>query len=210
MNVYLKCVPRATSLILFLSLAVPLAIKSFPCFGRMLSLQKNLLLPLSAFFCIFAASFDVPLLMNCLMRYQILRSIERAESDEEEILFYTALFIFSLGLSNLTESLQSFHESVNVAYVFMLSSKQATFNIFGADLPNHLAPYVYAGADLLLSGGRTKSYYGLLHGLVYIHLKQHGLGTPAWFSRFYRAARDGASVQGWWRWRRRGRKIRSR
>lgn len=186
----LEKVPKSASIILTLSLSIPLLFTAFPHLGRFFLLEKNCLMPITMLTSIFLAPFNLQLLVTCLMRFQVLCFIETIVKNEIEILFYSTLFVFPFILSYFIEGIRTFNDSINMAYVYMLSQHQTWFNVFGFSVKNHFLPYMYLGIDVLLSNGKTKAYYGLLYGIAYFKLKRHGFDVPAWFHRFCKSVSD--------------------
>lgn len=181
----LEKIPRGTAIIITLSLLIPLLSTAFPHLSKLFVMQMNFFAPINTAMSVFMASFDLQLLIACLMRFQILSSIEAIKRNEVEVLFYTSFFVFPLLISHILEGLRSFSDSINMADVYMLSRHQSEFNIFGFNVKNHILPYVYLGMEIVLSNGRTKAYYGLLYGVIYFKLRQYGLCIPDWFYRVY-------------------------
>lgn len=176
---------KAISIIMLLSLVIPLLSTAYPHLNKFMMLGNVFLMPLSMFTSIFIVDLDLQHLVTCLMRFQLLYSIEGISKNDVELLFYTTLFVFPLLVSYALEGLISFNSSINMAYVYMLSKNQSNFNVFGFNVSNHTLPYLYLCIDFILSNGRTKAYYGLLYGIIYFKLKKHGLVVPRWFSDAY-------------------------
>lgn len=178
-------ISKAIIIIMLLSFIVPLLSTAYPHLNKFMLLGNAFFMPISIFTSIFLVDLDLQHLVTCIMRFQLLFSIENISKNDVELLFYTMLFILPLLASYALEGLKSFNSSINMAYVYMLSKNQTNFNVFGFNVRNNVLPYLYLCVDFVLSNGKTKAYYGLLYGILYFKLKEYGLAAPKWFSNAY-------------------------
>lgn len=180
--------PKAAIIILLTSFMISLIVTGFPEFSEYLAFKIGYFMPLNILTGVFFTEFNIQFLLASFMRFQILSAIEKIEENDVEILFYTTLFVFPLLLSNLLEGVRSFDTAINMAYVYMLSQAQDEFDIFGVSLRSQFIPYVYLIFDFLISSGRSKAYYGFLHGFVFFKLKYYELITvPDLFCKLYQS-----------------------
>lgn len=179
-------ISKATIIIIFLSFMIPLLSTMYPHLNKFIMLDNVFFMPISIFTSVFIVKLDLQHIVTCVMRFQLLHSVENISKNDVELLFYTALFVFPLLVSYVLEGLKSFNSSINMAYVYMLSKNQTNFNVFGFNVSNSVLPYLYLCIDFILSNGQTKAYYGLIYGILYFKLKEYGIvSAPKWFSNAY-------------------------
>lgn len=142
---------------------------------------------------IFLSNFDINFFFQLLARHQFLSQIENQnlkidQTDSSiELLFFTLTFIFPLFISNITEHLNSFSDSVNIAYATLMCDLMPTssyFNFYGLPIYSQHFIYYYFFLEIIVSKMTSKCYYGLIFAKFYIYLRKNFFGVPECFVSF--------------------------
>lgn len=178
-------ISKTTITILAASTIVPLSYSALPKLSKLFYLNYSVFLPINMFTGIFITNFDLRMLINCFVRFQLLSNISEF-ANQREIQFFTVLFSVPLLISNLFENLVTFESSINTAYICLLCFYQNEINFYGFIFSNKTLPFVYFLLEFILSGGQSKAYYGLAYGLIYISMKKEGIDVRKHIQLFYR------------------------
>ncbi|KCZ82145.1 hypothetical protein H312_00422 [Anncaliia algerae PRA339] len=180
-----KKIPKGTLILISCTILIPLILTLSPEISKFCTVRLNWKLPVSLVVSLFRASLDLNFLINTLIRFQTLNYIESAGISEVELIFYTLFGCPMFLLGWYLEGIHSFNGSLGMMYVYYLSKLNSYFNVFGFVVKSEYLPFVSFGIEFLTSGGRSKSYYGIINGALYFLLKSRGFGVPNWFNTYY-------------------------
>lgn len=182
----------ATLTILALSLSVPTAVLLFPNSIKYLYFDHTHLSTLQLHRLLtglFLTTFDINLILSLLTRYQTLVNLETNilvtdAAPRNEILFFCLTLVCPFLLSNLLESVNTFHSSVNMALIKLLCdiTRDHVIVTFGVAIESKYFPYLYFLYEMVISGFMSKCYYGMVWATLYAYFRRNKMvRIPAWF-----------------------------
>lgn len=188
--------PKATKIIMALSIFIPLITSLFPHIIKHIYYDMHFLrsfqihrLILSIFLC----SFDINYILKLIGRYQIVSSMEtrhlRIDNVETsvELLYFTLTLVIPLFFANLLEGVVTFSDSIDIAYVKLMSElvpRGSTIEFFSISVDSSYFVYYYFIYVLAISKLQSKCYYGLVYASCYVYFRRHLGGVPDIFVVF--------------------------